>query len=92
MVARIQRQHVAASEMPNGGWDFSIKLVMFALLLLQPTVLRSLLAPSHWGSTPSSRFKVGMVSRRFTPEGAYDWRGTKTHALVTTIWYPAADL
>lgn len=31
-----------------------------------------------------------MTSRSFTPEGAYDWRGAKTHALVTTIWYPAA--
>lgn len=30
-----------------------------------------------------------MTFRRFTPKTAYDWRGAQTHALVTTIWYPA---
>lgn len=34
-------------------------------------------------------FKVGMVTRRFVPAGSYNWRGAKTHALITNIWYPA---
>ncbi|MGB8474493.1 MAG: hypothetical protein WCE61_10460 [Candidatus Acidiferrum sp.] len=33
--------------------------------------------------------KVGVVHRQFIPSGPYDWRGAKTHALVTDIWYPA---
>jgi predicted dienelactone hydrolase len=32
---------------------------------------------------------VGAVTYRFVPEGTYDWRGAATHALVTTVWYPA---
>jgi predicted dienelactone hydrolase len=34
--------------------------------------------------------KVGVTMRRFVPAEPYDWRGAQTHALVTTIWYPAA--
>jgi predicted dienelactone hydrolase len=33
--------------------------------------------------------KVGAEQRAFTPDGPYCWRGAKTHALVTTVWYPA---
>jgi predicted dienelactone hydrolase len=29
------------------------------------------------------------MRRSFTPPGPYDWRGAKTHALITDIWYPA---
>ena len=34
-------------------------------------------------------FKVGAAQRAFVPDEPYCWRGAKTHALVTTIWYPA---
>ena len=34
-------------------------------------------------------YKVGLMNRHFTPPEPYDWRGAKTHALVTDIWYPA---
>jgi len=34
-------------------------------------------------------YKVGVMNRHFTPSEPYDWRGAKTHALVTDIWYPA---
>ena len=34
-------------------------------------------------------FKVGVATRSFTPPEPYNWRGAQTHALVTTIWYPA---
>ena len=33
--------------------------------------------------------KVGTAQRAFVPEEPYCWRGAKTHALLTTIWYPA---
>jgi predicted dienelactone hydrolase len=33
--------------------------------------------------------KVGVGQRTFTPNKPYCWRGAKTHALVTTVWYPA---
>jgi len=29
------------------------------------------------------------MHRQFTPPEPYDWRGAKTHALITDIWYPA---
>ena len=34
-------------------------------------------------------FKVGVAQRAFLPEGPYHWRGAKTHALLTSVWYPA---
>jgi predicted dienelactone hydrolase len=40
------------------------------------------------GAAPT--FQVGMASRRFLPNEPYDWRGAKTHALLTTVWYPAS--
>jgi predicted dienelactone hydrolase len=33
--------------------------------------------------------KVGVTQRSFVPTRSYVWRGAKTHALATTIWYPA---
>jgi predicted dienelactone hydrolase len=36
-------------------------------------------------------FKVGVASRAFIPSGPYNWRGARTHALLTTIWYPAVS-
>src|SRR5215471_6058370 len=40
---------------------------------------------------PAASFRVGMAFRSYTPKEPYNWRGAKTHALPTTIWYPAAD-
>jgi len=34
-------------------------------------------------------YKVGVMRRSFTATEPYDWRGAKTHALITDIWYPA---
>ena len=34
-------------------------------------------------------YKVGVMTRQFIPPEPYEWRGAKTHALVTDIWYPA---
>src|SRR5277367_4234796 len=41
------------------------------------------------GSSKTVLYKVGVMHRQFTPPEPYDWRGAKTHALVTDIWYPA---
>jgi len=35
-------------------------------------------------------FKVGVKTQIVTPPEPYDWRGARTHALVTTVWYPAS--
>ena len=42
-------------------------------------------------SQPASatEWPVGAVTRRFVPRGTYNWRGAATHALVTSLWYPA---
>ena len=34
-------------------------------------------------------YKVGVMQRAYKPPEPYNWRGADTHALVTTIWYPA---
>jgi predicted dienelactone hydrolase len=34
-------------------------------------------------------YKVGVMSRKFTPPEPYDWRDAKAHALIADIWYPA---
>src|SRR5216684_5188432 len=35
-------------------------------------------------------YNVGVSTRAFKIDKPYNWRGAQTHALVTTIWYPAA--
>jgi predicted dienelactone hydrolase len=38
----------------------------------------------------SRRFHVGVTDRAFLKgDASYDWREARTHALLTTIWYPA---
>ncbi len=36
-----------------------------------------------------AEFKTGVQNRTFAVDQTYDWRGAATHALTTTIWYPA---
>ena len=47
------------------------------------------LSTARAGAPKTVIYKVGVVNRQFTPPDPYDWRGAKTHALVTDIWYPA---
>lgn len=57
---------------------------------LFPALLSTLLASSSQAvqkDLPLS--KVGVAKRSFVPPEPYDWRGAQTHALITTIWYPA---
>lgn len=39
----------------------------------------------------SHRYKVGITQRAFSPAADYNWRGAQTHALITTVWYPAGS-
>lgn len=41
------------------------------------------------GDHRTKLYKVSMAQRSFIPPEPYHWRGAQTHALVTTIWYPA---
>lgn len=63
--------------------------VMLLTLVLQAWALSWPATPSQMGPAPTPAFKVGMTFRRFEPNGPYNWRGAKTHALLTTVWYPA---
>jgi len=53
--------------------------------------LMSMFAASSMSAAPKDAplFKVGIANRSFVPAEPYDWRGAQTHALVTTVWYPA---
>ncbi len=65
-------------------------IVALVACLLQPV------HPIFAGQSPQiearhpSEFKVGMAFLTFTPKEPYNWRGAKTHALLATVWYPAA--
>jgi len=59
-------------------------LVGFVCLVLTPALVRA-------QQKSDTTFRVGMVFRSYTPKEPYNWRGAKTHALRTTIWYPAVD-
>src|SRR5689334_22880786 len=39
---------------------------------------------------PAVTASVGAADRHFIPPEPYNWRGARTHALKTTIWYPAS--
>ncbi|HVS89268.1 MAG TPA: hypothetical protein VHF01_13740 [Candidatus Acidoferrum sp.] len=61
------------------------KFLIAASLLLQiPLAL-----PAQPREQPEQSYKVGVITRTFVPTEPYHWRGAKTHALITTIWYPA---
>jgi predicted dienelactone hydrolase len=55
------------------------------------TLLSLLIISPSWGegAPELGPFKAGLTSRQIAPPELYDWRGAETHALVTTIWYPA---
>src|SRR5215471_10176807 len=73
-------------------WRLESRLVtrriMLFTLVLQSWALfcQSMSSKSQ---VPTSGFKVGLAFRRFEPREPYNWRGAKTHALLTTVWYPA---
>lgn len=50
----------------------------------------SLSCPAARADGLGSTNKVGVTSRRFVAPAPYNWRHAKTHALLVTVWYPAA--
>jgi predicted dienelactone hydrolase len=48
-----------------------------------------LLLVASWRLPAQGLLKVGVAQRSFVPNKPYSWRGAKTHALLTTVWYPA---
>ncbi|HUB58997.1 MAG TPA: peptidase [Candidatus Micrarchaeia archaeon] len=60
----------------------SLSILCLSLSFLLPSAAEARKEKFHFG-------KVGVMHRQFVPPEPYDWRGVKTHALVTDIWYPA---
>jgi predicted dienelactone hydrolase len=60
-----------------------------AAALLIGLIALGLAASPSGQPTSNVPFKVGVTWRSFVPQGAYNWRGAKTRALVTQLWYPA---
>ncbi|MGO4716568.1 alpha/beta hydrolase family protein [Bradyrhizobium sp. 2TAF24] len=54
-----------------------------------PALWLILLAALNAAHADDAVFKVGVTTRDLVPAEPYDWRGASTHALRTTIWYPA---
>src|SRR5713226_1159457 len=59
----------------------------FAALFVAALALAAPTASSQ--SASGTEWPVGAATRRFVPQGNYNWRGAATHALVTSLWYPA---
>jgi predicted dienelactone hydrolase len=61
---------------------FGAARAAFLLLIVCATGMQS-------AAQQNGIYKVAVTQRSFAPQGSYNWRGAKTHALVATIWYPA---
>lgn len=59
------------------------------LALFCYAILFAVLGQAAFCRGASNTFKVGIANRSYVPNGSYDWRAAKTHALLVTIWYPA---
>src|SRR6202046_100632 len=72
--------------MLDRGW----RIIALFACLLQPVYLAASPQAAQPGEKSSSNFKVGSAFRKFAPTEPYNWRGASTHALLATVWYPAA--
>lgn len=70
-------------------WKARIRASFHVVFLLSALLFASACQPAS-ASQPSATYKVGVAARAFIPSPPYHWRGAHTHALLTTIWYPAA--
>jgi predicted dienelactone hydrolase len=58
--------------------------------MLKPLLFCLMFAMVVSTASAARLFHVGVTDRAFLKgDVQYDWRGAKTHALLTTIWYPA---
>lgn len=62
-------------------WSCALLLGALAACFARPAATADAVGPTY---------KVGVTYRRFVPREPYDWRGARTHALLATVWYPAA--
>lgn len=69
----------------------SILTAATAALLIGALASRACMATATTVVTTPT-YKVGVSQRRFVPPGPYNWRQARTHALLTTVWYPAAAM
>ena len=60
-----------------------------AFNLVGLAVLGALAGCADSEAPPPAAFKVGATQRSVAAPEPYDWRGARTHALVTAVWYPA---
>lgn len=58
--------------------------------LLLGAVAACYATPAATADAAAPTYKVGVTYRRLEPRQPYDWRGAQTHALLATVWYPAA--
>lgn len=65
------------------------KFALGAFFLLFALFPSSAVASGRAALRESHLFKVGVANRSFVPAEPYDWRDARTHALITTVWYPA---
>jgi predicted dienelactone hydrolase len=71
--------------------DRTWRIIALLACLLQTAYAASFQQSVRVEGKPSSEFKVGSTFRKFIPaDKAYNWRGAQTHALLATVWYPAA--
>jgi hypothetical protein len=63
------------------------KIAIPALFCLVGVLFDSSSSEAH--SAKTVVHKVGLMRKSFMPPEPYNWRGPKTHALITDIWYPA---
>src|ERR1700685_592666 len=66
------------------------RIVLLFACLLQTAYPGSFSPSAETEDRSSSAFKIGSTFRKFTPDKPYNWRDAKTHALLATVWYPAA--
>ena len=64
------------------------RLIAF-FLFVSVTLSGLFLAETQSSAAKRLVYKVGLMRRSFTAPEPYNWRGAKTHALLTDIWYPA---
>jgi predicted dienelactone hydrolase len=69
----------------------SWSIVALFACLLQPGYPSFFSQSTKMEGRPTPEFKVGMCFRTFRLDRPYNWRGAKTHALMATVWYPAAS-
>jgi predicted dienelactone hydrolase len=74
-----------------GEQSHSRLLLRGALLFFACALGSTPLLVSSARAVNAPNFKVGVARRAFKIDKPYNWRNAKTHALLTTIWYPAAE-